>query len=84
MKQYKLGDHPGGRVSDRALGRRLLLGLAHLGGHYRRHVVLAERLVGVVEHDLSLSGVPHDAGLEVVADGALGHHSPVLVCSPFV
>lgn len=70
--------HPGGGVLDGALGRRLLLGLAHLGGHDGGHVVLPERLVGVVEHGLSLARVLHHAGLEVVAHGALGHAAPEL------
>lgn len=75
----QLGDHPGRRVLDRALGGRLLLGLPDLRGHDGGHVVLAEGLVGVVEHDLALARVPHHAGLEVVADRAARHASPELV-----
>lgn len=75
----ELSYHPCGRVPDGPLRRRLLLGLSHLGGHDGGHVVLAERLVGVVEHDLALARVLGDAGLEVVADGPLRHASPELV-----
>jgi hypothetical protein len=75
----EFGYHPGGRVAHGAPCGGLLFGLPDLGGHDGGHVVLTERLVGVVEHDLALSGVLHDAGLEVVAHRALGHSSPVLV-----
>ena len=75
----QLGDDPGGRVPDGALGGGLLLRLSDLGGHDRGHVVLAERLVGVVEHDLALSRMLDHAGLEVVADGPLRHAAPELV-----
>ena len=74
----ELSYHPCGRVPDGSLRRRLLLGLSHLSGHDGGHVVLAERLVGVVDYQL-VDGVPHDAGLEVVADGPLRHASPELV-----
>lgn len=75
----QLRDDPGGRVLHGALRGRLLLGLPDLGRHDGGHVVLAERLVGVVEYDLALARVPDHAGLQVVAHGALRHASPELV-----
>lgn len=75
----QLGDHPGRRVPHGPLRRRLLPRLPDLGRHDRRHVVLAEGLVRVVEHDLALPGVLHHARLEVVAHGPLRDAAPELV-----
>jgi hypothetical protein len=75
----QLGDHPGGRIPHGALCRRLLLRLSDLGRHDCRHVVLAQGLIGVVEHDLALAGMPDDPGLQVVAYGALRDPAPVFV-----
>lgn len=65
--------HPCRRILHGALRRRLLLRLAHLRGHDGGHVVLAERLVGVVQDDLAFARVLDDGGLAVVAHGSLGH-----------
>lgn len=62
------GDDLGRDVAHRALGARLVFRGPDPGSHDGGRVVGRQRLVGLVEDDLALLGVPGDAGLEVVGD----------------